>query len=134
MTVARNWMPWALQSRSRTPMLSHRVSAGLGSASRFGTLCLPHIQNIDGLRCRMVCGLPLFFTRKDCHAYGYSKMVHAQKGFGFIQPTEGGNDVFVHASALERAGISNLAEGQKVSYEIVADMRGKSSAERLELT
>ena len=65
---------------------------------------------------------------------GTVKWFNAQKGFGFIQPTEGGNDVFVHASALERAGISNLAEGQKVSYEIVADMRGKSSAERLELT
>lgn len=64
---------------------------------------------------------------------GTVKWFNAQKGFGFIQPTEGGNDVFVHISALERAGISTLAEGQKVSYEIVADNRGKSSAERLEL-
>ena len=64
---------------------------------------------------------------------GTVKWFNAQKGFGFIQPTDGGNDVFVHISALERAGISNLAEGQKVSYEIVADKRGKSSAERLEL-
>jgi CspA family cold shock protein len=64
---------------------------------------------------------------------GTVKWFNAQKGFGFIQPTDGGNDVFVHISALERAGISNLAEGQKVSYEIVADKRGKSSAERLEV-
>jgi cold shock protein len=64
---------------------------------------------------------------------GTVKWFNAQKGFGFIQPTDGGNDVFVHISALEKAGISNLAEGQKVSYEIVADKRGKSSAERLEL-
>ena len=64
---------------------------------------------------------------------GTVKWFNAQKGFGFIQPTEGGNDVFVHISALERAGLSTLAEGQKVSYEIVADKRGKSSAEKLEL-
>ncbi len=64
---------------------------------------------------------------------GTVKWFNSQKGFGFIQPTDGGNDVFVHISALEKAGISNLAEGQKVSYEIVADKRGKSSAERLEL-
>ena len=64
---------------------------------------------------------------------GTVKWFNSQKGFGFIQPSEGGNDVFVHVSALERAGISNLAEGQKVSYEIVADTRGKSSAGRLEL-
>ena len=64
---------------------------------------------------------------------GTVKWFNAQKGFGFIQPAEGGNDVFVHISGLERAGINNLAEGQKVSYEIDADNRGKSSAERLEL-
>ena len=63
---------------------------------------------------------------------GTVKWFNAQKGFGFIQPTDGGNDVFVHISALERAGISNLAEGQKVSYEIVADRRsGKSAADNL---
>jgi CspA family cold shock protein len=64
---------------------------------------------------------------------GTVKWFNAQKGFGFIQPSDGGNDVFVHISALERAGLSTLAEGQKVSYEIVADKRGKSSAEKLEL-
>jgi CspA family cold shock protein len=64
---------------------------------------------------------------------GTVKWFNAQKGFGFIQPTDGGNDVFVHVSALERAGISTLAEGQKLSYEIMADNRGKTSADRLEL-
>ena len=55
-----------------------------------------------------------------------------QKGFGFIQPNDGGNDVFVHISAVERAGLSSLAEGQKVSYEVKVDpRRGKSSAENL---
>jgi CspA family cold shock protein len=57
---------------------------------------------------------------------------NGQKGFGFIQPNDGGNDVFVHISAVERAGLSGLAEGQKVSYEIKVDTRrGKSSAENL---
>jgi CspA family cold shock protein len=66
---------------------------------------------------------------------GVVKWFNSQKGFGFIQPQSGGPDVFVHISALERAGLSSLNEGQKVSYEIVADSRtGKSSADRLEIT
>jgi cold shock protein len=65
---------------------------------------------------------------------GIVKWFNAQKGFGFIQPDSGGNDVFVHVSAIERAGLRGLAEGQKISYEIVADSRsGKSSADRLEV-
>jgi CspA family cold shock protein len=63
---------------------------------------------------------------------GIVKWFTSQKGFGFIQPLAGGPDVFVHISAVERAGLSGLNEGQKVSYEIVADRRtGKSSADRL---
>jgi cold shock protein len=63
---------------------------------------------------------------------GTVKWFNSQKGFGFIQPDDGGKDVFVHISALERAGMSNLNEGQKVSYEVVADRRsGKSSADNL---
>jgi CspA family cold shock protein len=55
-----------------------------------------------------------------------------QKGFGFIQPEGGGNDVFVHISAVERAGLGTLNEGQKVSFEVVANRRtGKSAAENL---
>lgn len=66
---------------------------------------------------------------------GIVKWFNSQKGFGFIQPQSGGPDVFVHISAVERAGLSGLNEGQKVSYEIVADRRtGKSSADRLEIT
>jgi cold shock protein len=66
---------------------------------------------------------------------GIVKWFNAQKGFGFIQPTSGGPDVFVHISAVERAGLSGLNEGQKVSYEIVTDRRnGKSSADRLQAT
>jgi len=63
---------------------------------------------------------------------GTVKWFNGQKGFGFIQPDAGGQDVFVHISAVERAGMSGLAEGQKVSYELMIDRRsGKSSAENL---
>ena len=63
---------------------------------------------------------------------GTVKWFNATKGYGFIQPDEGGNDVFVHISAVERAGLGTLREGQKISYEIVADHRsGKSSADNL---
>ena len=63
---------------------------------------------------------------------GTVKFYNGQKGFGFIQPDDGGKDVFVHISAVERAGMHNLNEGQKISYDIVADQRtGKSSAENL---
>ena len=66
---------------------------------------------------------------------GTVKWFNSQKGFGFIQPAAGGPDVFVHISAVERAGLSGLNEGQKLSYEIVADRRtGKSSADRLAVT
>ncbi len=63
---------------------------------------------------------------------GVVKWFNGQKGFGFIQSDSGGSDVFVHISAVERAGLNGLNEGQKVSYEIVVDrQRGKSSAENL---
>ena len=65
-------------------------------------------------------------------ATGIVKWFNSQKGFGFIQPDAGGPDVFVHISAVERAGLRDLQEGQKVSYEIVQDSRsGKSSADQL---
>jgi CspA family cold shock protein len=67
-------------------------------------------------------------------ATGTVKWFNGQKGFGFIQPDDGGNDVFVHISAVERAGLSGLAEGQKVSFEIQVDTkRSKSSAENLKV-
>ncbi|MEX0628814.1 MAG: cold-shock protein [Cucumibacter sp.] len=63
---------------------------------------------------------------------GTVKWFNGQKGYGFIQPDEGGADVFVHISAVERSGMSKLDEGQKVSYEIVQDKRtGKSAADHL---
>ena len=66
---------------------------------------------------------------------GTVKFFNSQKGFGFITPSDGGKDVFVHISAVERAGLGTLREGQKVSYEIVADRRsGKSSADNLRVS
>ena len=65
-------------------------------------------------------------------AIGVVKWFNSTKGFGFIQPEDGTSDVFVHISAVERAGMGNLQEGQKVSYEAVTDpRRGKTSAENL---
>ena len=67
-------------------------------------------------------------------ATGTVKWFNSTKGFGFIQPDDGGNDVFVHISAVERAGFTSLTEGAKVSYEVKVDAkRGKSSAENLRL-
>ena len=64
---------------------------------------------------------------------GTVKWFNNQKGYGFIQPDDGGKDVFVHISAVERAGMSTLNEGQKVSFEVVANRKtGKSSAENLQ--
>jgi cold shock protein len=65
-------------------------------------------------------------------ALGTVKWFNAQKGFGFIQPSDGGKDVFVHISAVERAGLGSLSEGQKVRYEVVSD-RGKQAADHLSL-
>lgn len=65
---------------------------------------------------------------------GTVKWFNAQKGFGFIAPDDGSTDAFVHISAVERAGIYDLREGQKVEYELVADRKsGKMSADQLQV-
>jgi CspA family cold shock protein len=65
---------------------------------------------------------------------GTVKWFNAEKGYGFIQPDNGGADVFVHISAVEQAGLRGLNEGQKVQYEVQADRRtGKSSATKLQV-
>jgi CspA family cold shock protein len=66
-------------------------------------------------------------------ATGTVKWFNPTKGFGFIEPEDGSKDAFVHISAVERAGLSTLGEGQKVSYEIVAGQNGKASAENLSI-
>ncbi len=66
---------------------------------------------------------------------GTVKFYNEQRGYGFIQPDEGGNDVFVHATALERAGISSLREGQKVKFDTQVDSRsGKTAVGAIELS
>ncbi len=66
-------------------------------------------------------------------ATGTVKWFNFTKGFGFIQPSEGGKDVFVHISAVERAGISALDEGQKVEFELATGRDGRTSADNLRL-
>ena len=66
-------------------------------------------------------------------ATGTVKWFNSTKGFGFIQPDQGGTDVFVHVSAVERSGMNNIVEGQKLSYEVVRDTKsGKMAAENLQ--
>jgi CspA family cold shock protein len=66
-------------------------------------------------------------------AIGTVKFFNTTKGFGFIQPEDGGTDVFVHISAVERAGMRTIVEGQKLSFDVVKDNRsGKSAAENLQ--
>ncbi len=64
-------------------------------------------------------------------ATGTVKFFNTQKGFGFIEPSDGGKDVFVHISAVERAGMTTLREGQKISYDVVTE-RGKTNAANLQ--
>ena len=66
--------------------------------------------------------------------HGTVKWFNTQKGFGFIQPDAGGPDIFVHITAVQRAGLRELREGDKLSYELISDQRtGKSSAGNLQL-
>jgi len=65
-------------------------------------------------------------------ASGTVKWFNAQKGYGFIQPDDGSKDVFVHISAVERAGMGNLREGQKLTYELERGQQGKTSAVNLQ--
>lgn len=64
---------------------------------------------------------------------GTVKWFNPSKGYGFVEPTDGGKDVFIHISALEKAGIASLSEGQKIQFDIVAGQNGKSSAGNVKL-
>lgn len=67
-------------------------------------------------------------------ATGTVKWFNTEKGYGFIKPDEGGQDVFVHISAVQQAGLQGLEDGQKLNYELVTDRRGRSSAGELVLS
>jgi CspA family cold shock protein len=83
-------------------------------------------------RLRTASELPSRLKRNHVVATGTVKFFNATKGFGFIAPDNGASDVFVHISAVERAGMRSLNEGQKVNFEIVQDRRsGKSAADNL---
>ena len=66
-------------------------------------------------------------------ATGTVKWFNPERGYGFIKPDEGGADVFVHITAVEKAGYSNLVEGARISYELLADRKGKQVAQNLRL-
>ena len=72
---------------------------------------------------------PILLLEEITMATGTVKWFNPAKGFGFIEPEDGSKDAFVHISAVERAGLTGLNEGQKVSYELQAGQNGKSSAE-----
>lgn len=74
-----------------------------------------------------------FDWRETAVAIGIVKWFNATKGYGFISPDDGGADVFVHISAVEKAGYTELAEGARVSYELKASRSGKMAAENLRL-
>jgi CspA family cold shock protein len=106
----------------------HLVDCGLSLLPR-------DIVEIEWEPARRSCGQKVLLRlRRATMATGVVKWFNGQKGFGFIQPLDGGQDVFVHISAVERAGLTGLGEGQKVSFELKTDkMRGKTSAENLAL-
>jgi CspA family cold shock protein len=74
-----------------------------------------------------------FILKERTMASGTVKWFNAQKGYGFIQPEDGSKDVFVHISAVERAGLSQLNENQKVTYELERGQQGKTSAVNLQV-
>jgi CspA family cold shock protein len=108
-----------------------------GRLGRFALHCLAHVPSLPNLDERWVC-VPtrhVHFDSERTHPMntGTVKWYNETKGYGFIQPDNGGKDVFVHATALERAGMRGLREGQKISYELQTDQRtGKSSAVNLQ--
>ena len=73
------------------------------------------------------------FPRIRAMNTGTVKFYNGNKGFGFIQPADGSKDIFVHVSALERAGLDGLAEGQKLQFDLEQDTKGRSSAANLQL-
>jgi cold shock protein len=126
-------LPGHLAKLHNSAIYIHRVSAERIGLGRESGLADDLLQNpISNRRCsRAATRIPVE-GRQTHMATGTVKWFNSQKGFGFIQPDDGGKDVFVHISAVERAGMHGLNEGQKISYEVIADRKtGKSSAQNL---
>jgi CspA family cold shock protein len=118
--------------------LPHRVSAERTSfpafSRRVGVRLSPQSFDLHAIASRDRQTASRLEEKGKLMQTGVVKWFNSQKGFGFIQPDSGGADVFVHISAVERAGLRGLAEGQKISYETVVDRRsGKSSADQLQV-
>ena len=113
----------------------HRIAVGTTGAAVSGW-GLAHLRqspshSAGSLSFVQLLAPPLVFKHGEIDvAMGIVKWFNPTKGYGFIQPDTGGKDVFVHISAVERAGFTSLAEGAKVSFDVVAN-RGKESAENL---
>jgi CspA family cold shock protein len=111
---------------------SHRLlRSGLPSSARFlsAGFSLPALLESD--RSRNPQARKASLCSEEIMAIGTVKWFNTQKGYGFIQPDDGSKDVFVHISAVERSGIGNLREGQKLSYDIERGQQGKTSAVNL---
>jgi CspA family cold shock protein len=93
------------------------------TSSHFGA---PNVKSIP-VRTGWIAGL----QGDDAMSEGTVKWFNSQKGYGFIQPTDGSKDVFVHITAVERAGLTGLNEGQKVSFDLERGQQGKMSATNL---
>src|SRR6516162_346196 len=110
------------------------MSTRLGSAFRPCVRVRSSDRVFRANRCPMRCAFAqrlIAYLELLLMATGTVKWFNAQKGYGFIQPENGGADVFVHISAVERAGIDNLREGQKLSFELEQGQRGRVSAVNL---
>jgi CspA family cold shock protein len=121
---------WGLPSNKIASSIFGRTTLAITGAA--GSDAERPFQKFD-LTCPSTVGFDYLYREGTTPvSMGTVKWFNATKGFGFIQPDDGGNDVFVHISAVERAGLGTLREGQKVSYEVVPDRRsGKSSADNL---
>jgi len=98
----------------------------------FGSLASHPERPIAGIVCAFCRARPQKTYDKDTNMpSGTVKWFNAQKGYGFIQPSDGGKDVFVHISAVEQAGLSTLNEGQKITFDIITTDRGRTAAGNL---
>jgi CspA family cold shock protein len=111
---------------------------GKSAASSFGLLIHAHSKRRTCFPISVVVDRPVRCERGDSSVQrttmtiGTVKWFNAQKGYGFIQPEDGSKDVFVHISAVERSGMGNLHEGQRLSFELERGQQGKTSAVNLQ--